>query len=92
MHQLRAFNRGTAWSELRVGQQSAIESIADIEKFDSNTKMVFITAGMAAEPNRCGSVIAQLAKNVLTVGIVTIPFQFEGKVRIKLCLESKKTS
>ncbi len=68
-----------------VGQQSAIESIADIEKMlDSNTKMVFITAGMGGGTGTgAAPVIAQLAKerNILTVGIVTIPFQFEGKVR-----------
>src|SRR5574343_159421 len=68
-----------------VGQQSAIESIAEIEKMlDSNTKMVFITAGMGGGTGTgAAPVIAQLAKerDILTVGIVTIPFQFEGKVR-----------
>lgn len=68
-----------------VGQQSAIESIADIEKMlDSNTKMVFITAGMGGGTGTgAAPVIAQLAKerDILTVGIVTLPFSFEGKVR-----------
>ena len=68
-----------------VGQQSAIESISDIEKMlDTNTKMVFITAGMGGGTGTgAAPVIAQLAKerDILTVGIVTIPFQFEGKVR-----------
>jgi cell division protein FtsZ len=68
-----------------VGQQSAIESIAEIEKMlDINTKMVFITAGMGGGTGTgAAPVIAQLAKerDILTVGIVTIPFQFEGKVR-----------
>ena len=68
-----------------VGQQSAIESIADIEKMlDSNTKMVFITAGMGGGTGTgAAPVIAQLAKerDILTVGIVTLPFLFEGKVR-----------
>src|SRR6476620_5608851 len=68
-----------------VGQQSAIESIADIEKMlDANTKMVFITAGMGGGTGTgAAPVIAQLAKerDILTVGIVTIPFQFEGKIR-----------
>ena len=68
-----------------VGQQSAIESIGDIEKMlDTNTKMVFITAGMGGGTGTgAAPVIAQLAKerDILTVGIVTIPFQFEGKVR-----------
>ncbi|TDP58239.1 cell division protein FtsZ [Flavobacterium dankookense] len=68
-----------------VGHQSAIESVADIEKMlDTNTKMVFITAGMGGGTGTgAAPVIAQLAKerDILTVGIVTIPFQFEGKVR-----------
>ena len=68
-----------------VGQQSAIESIADIEKMlDRNTKMVFITAGMGGGTGTgAAPVIAQLAKEreILTVGIVTLPFTFEGKVR-----------
>lgn len=68
-----------------IGQQAALESIDDIEKMlDSNTKMVFITAGMGGGTGTgAAPVIAQLAKerDILTVGIVTIPFQFEGKVR-----------
>jgi cell division protein FtsZ len=74
-----------------VGQQSAIESVAEIEKMlDSNTKMVFITAGMGGGTGTgAAPVIAQLAKerDILTVGIVTIPFQFEGKVRIEQALQ-----
>ena len=68
-----------------VGQQSALESIADIESMlDTNTKMVFITAGMGGGTGTgAAPVIAQLAneREILTVGIVTSPFQFEGKVR-----------
>ncbi len=68
-----------------VGQESALESVGDIEKMlDTNTKMVFITAGMGGGTGTgAAPVIAQLAKerDILTVGIVTIPFQFEGKVR-----------
>jgi cell division protein FtsZ len=68
-----------------VGQQSAIESISEIEKMlDQNTKMVFITAGMGGGTGTgAAPVIAQLAKerDILTVGIVTLPFLFEGKVR-----------
>ena len=68
-----------------VGQQSAIESISDIEKMlDRNAKMVFITAGMGGGTGTgAAPVIAQLAKerDILTVGIVTLPFLFEGKVR-----------
>jgi cell division protein FtsZ len=68
-----------------VGHQSAIESMEEIEKMlDTNTKMIFITAGMGGGTGTgAAPVIAQLAKDrqILTVGIVTIPFQFEGKVR-----------
>ncbi len=73
-----------------VGQQSAIESISEIEKMlDTNTKMVFITAGMGGGTGTgAAPVIAQLAKErgILTVGIVTKPFQFEGKVRYEQAL------
>lgn len=68
-----------------VGQQAALESIPEIEKMlDGNTKMVFITAGMGGGTGTgAAPVIAQLAKerDILTVGIVTVPFQFEGKIR-----------
>ncbi len=73
-----------------VGQQSALESIEEIEKMlDTNTKMIFITAGMGGGTGTgAAPVIAQLAKerDILTVGIVTIPFQFEGKVRSEQAL------
>ena len=73
-----------------VGQQSAIESMVDIEKMlDTNTKMLFITAGMGGGTGTgAAPVIAQLAKerDILTVGIVTIPFQFEGKIRSEQAL------
>jgi len=73
-----------------VGQQSALESVGDIEKMlDTNTKMVFITAGMGGGTGTgAAPVIAQLAKerDILTVGIVTIPFQVEGKVRSEQAL------
>ena len=73
-----------------VGQQSAIESMVDIEKMlDTNTKMIFITAGMGGGTGTgAAPIIAQLAKerDILTVGIVTIPFAFEGKVRTQQAL------
>jgi cell division protein FtsZ len=68
-----------------VGQQAAIESVPEIEKMlETNTKMIFITAGMGGGTGTgAAPIIAQLAKerDILTVGIVTIPFLFEGKVR-----------
>lgn len=73
-----------------IGQQSAIESMGDIEKMlDTNTKMIFITAGMGGGTGTgAAPIIAQLAKerDILTVGIVTIPFEFEGKVRTQQAL------
>lgn len=68
-----------------VGRNAAIENIDDIKSFLSqNTKMVFITAGMGGGTGTgAAPVIAQVAKDmgILTVGIVTIPFSFEGKKR-----------
>lgn len=68
-----------------VGEQAAIESFEDIKRMlDTNTKMVFITAGMGGGTGTgAAPIIAKQAKemDILTVGIVTIPFQFEGKMR-----------
>ncbi|WP_053976100.1 cell division protein FtsZ [Mangrovimonas xylaniphaga] len=68
-----------------VGEQAALESLEDIKRMlDTNTKMVFITAGMGGGTGTgAAPVIAKLSKelDVLTVGIVTMPFQFEGKTR-----------
>lgn len=68
-----------------VGEQSAIESLDDIKRMlDTQTKMVFITAGMGGGTGTgAAPIIAKMAKDmdILTVGIVTIPFQFEGKMR-----------
>ncbi|ETN94984.1 cell division protein FtsZ [Zhouia amylolytica] len=68
-----------------IGEQAAIESLEDIKTMlDKNTKMVFITAGMGGGTGTgAAPIIAKMAKDmdVLTVGIVTIPFQFEGKMR-----------
>ncbi len=68
-----------------VGEQAAVESIEDLRRMlGSSTKMVFITAGMGGGTGTgAAPVIAKLAKEleILTVGIVTMPFQFEGKTR-----------
>ncbi len=68
-----------------VGEKAALESIEDIGvMLDTNTKMVFITAGMGGGTGTgAAPVKAKLAKDkdILTVGIVTIPFKFEGKMR-----------
>ncbi|WP_299228447.1 cell division protein FtsZ [uncultured Psychroserpens sp.] len=68
-----------------VGEQAAVESLEDLRRMlDTNTKMVFITAGMGGGTGTgAAPIIAKLAKelDILTVGIVTMPFQFEGKTR-----------
>jgi cell division protein FtsZ len=68
-----------------IGKNSAIENIEDIRDFLGNgTKMVFVTAGMGGGTGTgAAPVIAQVAKElgILTVGIVTIPFGFEGRKR-----------
>ncbi|MGB8704707.1 MAG: cell division protein FtsZ [Gillisia sp.] len=69
----------------QIGEQAAEESFEEIKRMlDTNTKMVFITAGMGGGTGTgAAPVIAKQAKamDILTVGIVTIPFQFEGKMR-----------
>lgn len=70
-----------------VGMNAAMENIEDIrDLLSNNTKMVFVTAGMGGGTGTgAGPVIAQVAKDmgVLTVGIVTVPFNFEGKRRLE---------
>ncbi|MGQ3012362.1 MAG: cell division protein FtsZ [Flavobacteriales bacterium] len=68
-----------------VGKNAAIENIEDVKQYlQATTKMVFITAGMGGGTGTgAAPVIAQAAREmgILTVGIVTIPFDFEGKKR-----------
>ena len=68
-----------------VGAQAAAESIQEIQQMlSTHTKMVFITAGMGGGTGTgAAPIIAKIAKDmdILTVGIVTMPFQFEGKRR-----------
>jgi cell division protein FtsZ len=68
-----------------IGKNAAIENIEEIREFLSNgTKMVFVTAGMGGGTGTgAAPVIAQVAKEmgILTVGIVTVPFSFEGRKR-----------
>ena len=69
----------------KIGEESAVESVGEIrEMLSTNTKMIFITAGMGGGTGTgAAPIIAQMARelNILTVGIVTMPFQFEGKLR-----------
>lgn len=68
-----------------IGEKAAVESFEEIKQMlDTNTKMVFITAGMGGGTGTgAAPIIAKQAKelDILTVGIVTIPFQFEGRNR-----------
>lgn len=74
-----------AGAQAEVGRNAAIENLDDIkEVLENNTKMVFITAGMGGGTGTgAAPVIAEAARElgILTVGIVTVPFTFEGKKR-----------
>ena len=70
-----------------IGAGAAQESYEDLKNLlNSQTKMIFITAGMGGGTGTgAAPVIARMAKelDILTVGIVTMPFQFEGKLRLE---------
>ncbi|MCF8276348.1 MAG: cell division protein FtsZ [Flavobacteriales bacterium] len=73
-----------AGAQAEVGRNAAIENLDDIKEVLHGTKMVFITAGMGGGTGTgAAPVIAEAARElgILTVGIVTIPFGFEGKKR-----------
>ncbi len=76
-----------AGAKPEVGAQAAKESIVEIQQMlNAQTKMVFITAGMGGGTGTgAAPIIAKIAKDmdILTVGIVTMPFQFEGRMRSK---------
>jgi cell division protein FtsZ len=69
-----------------IGRQATEESLEEIKRIlEVNTKMAFITAGMGGGTGTGGApIIAQICKDlgILTVGIVTTPFAYEGKKRI----------
>lgn len=75
-----------AGADPEKGKKAAIENISDIQRvLEDNTKMVFITAGMGGGTGTgAAPIIAQTARElgILTVGIVTTPFRFEGKKRM----------
>jgi cell division protein FtsZ len=74
-----------AGSKPEVGRNAAVENLEDVKKIlGSHTTMVFVTAGMGGGTGTgAAPVIARAAKEmgILTVGIVTVPFVFEGKRR-----------
>lgn len=76
-----------AGSHPEIGKQAAEESLDEITGILENTNMVFITAGMGGGTGTgAAPVIAKAAKErgILTVGVVTKPFHFEGARRMKI--------
>ncbi len=80
-----------AGSKPQVGKEACIESIDSVREFLSDsTKMVFITAGMGGGTGTgAAPIIAKAAKDlgILTIAIVTLPFNFEGTRRIRQAYE-----
>ncbi len=79
-----------AGGKIDLGQASADESLNEIINFIQGSNMVFITAGMGGGTGTGAShVIARAAKelNILTVGVVTLPFLYEGPSRMKRALQ-----
>src|SRR5476649_1698311 len=75
-----------AWSRPDVGRASAEEALDELIGYLEGSNMVFITAGMGGGTGTgAAPVIARAARehNILTVGVVTKPFQFEGAHRMK---------
>ena len=75
-----------AGADATVGEAAAIESRREIEQILEGTDMLFVTAGMGGGTGTgAAPVVAGIAKEkeILTVGIVTKPFLFEGKIRAK---------
>ena len=83
-----------AGNKPEIGEAAACENIEEVKKLlAGNTKMVFITAGMGGGTGTGGApVIAEACRelNLLTVGIVTIPFRNEGRRRISQAIEGIK--
>ena len=80
-----------AGNKPEIGKQAAIENLDDVmDALTSNTKMVFLTAGMGGGTGTGAiPIIAKATKEqgILTVAIVTIPFRFEGQRRINQAIE-----
>jgi len=79
-----------AGSDPTIGEAAAKESKSDIEKMVKESDLVFITCGLGGGTGTGSApVVAEIAKehNVLSVGIVTLPFTVEGKTRMDHALE-----
>ena len=74
-----------------IGEQAAIENIENVRELVSNgTKMVFVVAGMGGGTGTgAAPVISQACRElgILTVAIVTLPFRFEGPLRLKQAIQ-----
>ena len=79
-----------AGAKHEIGQAAAEESLNDIVDYIKGSNMVFITAGMGGGTGTGAShVIARAAKelNILTAGVVTLPFSFEGPKKMRIAKE-----
>lgn len=80
-----------AGSKPTIGRQACVESIEDVKRFLNNdTKMLFVTAGMGGGTGTgAAPIIAKTAQemDILTIGIVTLPFTFEGRRRTSQGIE-----
>jgi len=82
-----------AGAKQEIGQAAAEESLNDIVDYIKGSNMVFITAGMGGGTGTGAShVIARAAKelNILTVGVVTLPFSLEGPKKMRIALQGLK--
>jgi cell division protein FtsZ len=76
-----------------IGKQSAIENSQEITEILKNASLVFITYGAGGGTGTgTGPIVAQIAKEIgaLTIAVITKPFSFEGKVKIKIAEEGIK--
>ena len=79
-----------AGAKHEIGQAAAEESLNDIVDYIKGSNMVFITAGMGGGTGTgAAHVIARAAKelNILTVGVVTLPFSYEGQKKMRIALQ-----
>ena len=79
-----------AGAKHQIGQAAAEESLNDIVDYIKGSNMVFITAGMGGGTGTgAAHVIARAAKelNILTVGVVTLPFSYEGPKKMRIALQ-----
>ncbi len=82
-----------AGANVEVGREAALQSYEEIERVLEGADMIFITAGMGGGTGTGASpVVAEIAKKlgVLTIAVVTMPFSFEGRIRMRQAQEGLK--